>query len=111
MFEILTKNIISIQGQPLSFKQQLHLISSLRTANLPSYAKEKLNKCLDKNPNFNYFKNSKFENYESYAKLNTADIERSFSVFKDLFNEKRTNFTHENLEKYCFVLYNQFLYS
>ena len=110
-FEILAKNIIAIQDQSLSVKQQLKLISSLEKANLPPYALEKLKRCLYKNPDLSYFINSKFQNYELYAKLNTADIERSFSLFKDMFNDKRTSLSAENLEMFSLVLYNQFLYT
>ena len=35
-----------------------------------------------------------------FAPLQSCDVERTFSVNKLILNEKRTNFTPENLEKY-----------
>ena len=41
-----------------------------------------------------------------YAPVTSCDVERSFSAYKNVLIEKRTNFTEENIEKnlicYCF---------
>lgn len=41
-----------------------------------------------------------------YAPASSADVERSFSKFKMLFSEKRTNFTVENLESHMILYFN-----
>ena len=35
-----------------------------------------------------------------FAPLSSVDIERSFSIYKNILNDNRTNFTPENIEKY-----------
>ena len=35
-----------------------------------------------------------------FAPMTSVDIERSFSIYKNILQDKRTNFTPENLEKY-----------
>lgn len=40
----------------------------------------------------------KFKDYYHYAPLTSSDVERSFSIFKDILSNKRTHFTEINLE-------------
>ena len=54
-FEILTKNIVAIQNQSLSVKEQVQIIEILANS-LPEFAKNKLIKSLSKNPVLNYFR-------------------------------------------------------
>lgn len=55
---------------------------------------------------------SKFGNFIPYlntAPLNSCDVERSFSIFKDVLTSKRTSFTPENLEKQLITTVNSAL--
>lgn len=53
-----------------------------------------------------YTKFSKFIHYFSCAPLTSCDVERSFSIFKDVLTTKRTSLTPENLEKTLIVTVN-----
>jgi hypothetical protein len=35
-----------------------------------------------------------------FAPLTSSDVERSFSIYKNVFTDRRTSFTHDNLEMY-----------
>ena len=37
------------------------------------------------------------------------DVERSFSMYRDILTDKRTNLSDDNIEKYNIVYYNSFL--
>jgi len=37
------------------------------------------------------------------ASIMSVDVERSFSIYKTIITDRRTNFTPENLEKYIIV--------
>ena len=37
------------------------------------------------------------------APTTSVDVERSFSIYKTIITDRRTNFTPENLEKYIIV--------
>lgn len=38
-----------------------------------------------------------------FAPITSVDVERSFSVYKYILNDRRFNFTEENLEKYLII--------
>lgn len=46
-----------------------------------------------------------------YAPMVSCDVERSFSLYKTLLNDKRTSFTEDSIEKYMIVYYNSFLFN
>ena len=107
-FKILTDRIKKIESKTLTLRQQLEMISELKIK-LPDYAKAKLVKCVRKNPDLEYFENTSNPN-EFYAPLTTVAAERSFSVYKSFYSDRRTNMTEKNKEMFYLVLYNRFLY-
>ena len=107
-FKILTDNIEKIESKSLTLKCQLEIITELKMK-LPYYAKAKLEKCLLKNPDLQYYENTTNPN-DFYAPLTTVAAERSFSVYKSFYSKNRTNFTEDNKERFYLVLYNRFLY-
>ena len=38
-----------------------------------------------------------------YAPMVSCDVERSFSLYKTLLNDRRTSFTEDSIEKYMIV--------
>jgi hypothetical protein len=40
-----------------------------------------------------------------YCLITSCDVERSFSIYKNIFTDRRTSFTMENLEQYIVVHY------
>lgn len=78
------------------------MVNSLK-AELQGTPLEKLNSSLSKNPDLEKFVSGpssfEFQNMTEFAPLVSVDVERSFSVLKNVLTDKRTNFTPENLEK------------
>ena len=57
--------------------------------------------------------NSKLEIYEphqlacyKYAPVTSCDVERSFSVLKNVFTERRTSYLFDNLKKVVMIQFN-----
>jgi hypothetical protein len=73
---------------------------------------QKLEKCVDKNPDLEKLRNTSDINSKSklfYAPLNSAAVERSFSIFKYILNERREKLSTESIEKLLILKYNSFL--
>ena len=89
----------------------MSIIDNLRgeLSNIDQIALEKLDNILKKNPDLGYFRSTSLTNEYQYAPLSTVDCERSFSNLSGIITDKRTNLSNENIEKYLFVNYNQFL--
>ena len=72
---------------------------------LTDYALEKLISSLNKNPDPNKFTDKdnsiSFLINTKYAPLTSVDVERSFNVLKNIYTQKRTRLSDENLEKLC----------
>ena len=106
-FEIISKNIIAIQDPSLSVGQQLNLIQNLEKAKFPEYVNDNLKKCLDKNPDINYFRKNNLEKCEIYAKLNTADIIDSATntTIKQVLKSKLCKYSRERRRLFIIWLY------
>jgi hypothetical protein len=80
--------------------------------NLNKNALEKLNKSIGKNPDLiTITSQNDFEHKLKtlYAPLDSIDVERSFSKYKQLLTDRRTGFTQENIEKMLVIQFNSFL--
>ena len=106
-FEIITQSITEIQTQGLSVNKQLNIIKNLKKM-LSSYSLCKLNKCIARNPDLKCFQTNYPKCY-TFAPLTTVDVERSFSILNNILADNRKCFSNDNLEKYVFVKYNNFL--
>ena len=77
---------------------------------LTDYALEKLNSSHNKNPDLNKFTDKdnsiSFLINTKYAPLTSVDVERSFNVLKNIYTQKRTRLSDENLEKLFVINYN-----
>lgn len=106
-FKILTQNIKEIQNQSLTVRNQMNIIEKLQKS-LSGFCLTKLNNCISKNPDLDSFLND-LSPEEFHAPLTTVDVERSFSVYNSLLAERRIIFSYENLIKFYFVKFNQFI--
>ena len=107
-FKILVDKIeeLSIRGK--SLRSQLDCIQFLRE-NLSDYSLEKLEFSLSNNPDFKSIETENRREFD-FAPLTTIDVERSFSAFGNIVTDKRLSLSEENIEKYVFMHYNQFMY-
>ena len=102
-----------MKTQGLSIDDQLGLIEDAKK-NLPQFALNKLNRCLENNPGLSSFI-EKFKNGNEYefkqnvkfAPLVTVDVERSFSQYKYILSDRRTRLTDENIERLNIVMFDQ----
>ena len=108
-FKPLIFKVKKIQSSELSAKDQIKIITELKQ-NLRGfeYASSKLNKSLSKNPDFKDFE-EKLEKWQKYSPLTTVELERNFSCLNSMLTDRRMNLTEDNIEKYHFIKYNQFL--
>lgn len=65
-----------------------------------------LNKCMKPTDPYVHNLNPHELTLFAYAPLTSADVERSFSVYKSVFTEKRKRFLFENLKQHVIVLCN-----
>jgi len=74
---------------------------------LNGFAKEKLQKCLSKNPDYEIFcYNDDFEHQmiTEFTPIVSVDVERSFSQYKNLLSDNRKDLIKKISE--CITLYN-----
>lgn len=110
-YKFLTESIVKLQEQGLSVKKQILILETV-LSKLDEPFKEKLLKCIEKNPDFKIFKSDttcEFKLKTKYAPLVSVDVERSFSKYKAILRDDRMSFTQDNIEKYLIVNYNSFL--
>lgn len=117
-FSVLPLSIKKLEEIGLTLTESLKIIKnveqSLKSApgNVARVAFEKLQATLSKNPGYeklleiyNLLNGNSADcvmdfSIFKYCPITSCDVERSFSVLKNVLTEKRTNFTAENLEKY-----------
>ncbi|RWR99433.1 uncharacterized protein B4U80_12659, partial [Leptotrombidium deliense] len=81
---------------------------------LDGFEREKLQKCLDKNPDINWVRKPTVDgeidldskHLIRYLPLVSVDVERSFSKYKCLLTERRHRLSKKNIEMFLFLQYN-----
>ena len=89
---------------------QLEILNDIKRK-LDGVPKEKLEMSLKKNPDFKAFtENMGFKHRLKtiYAPLVSVEVERSFSLYKNILDHKRKNLTSENVERLNVIQYNSF---
>jgi len=125
-FSILPKAITELETQGLTLSQQLDILAEVKTAiaNIGGEKGRKVQAKLDfvlrNNPGLlKMMQLAKVQSGEEaviemppqqmaamkYSPMVNCDVERSFSSFKNILTDKRTNFTPENLEMYLVCNY------
>jgi hypothetical protein len=112
-FTFLTHSITKLEGQGLRLKEQIEILDCVKSK-LKGKPLEKLEKSLNKNPDFLKFTNPDndhdFKIQIKFAPLLSVDVERSFSNYKSILTDRRHNLTEDIIEHFNVINYNEFLY-
>jgi len=109
-YEFLPSAITKLEERSLKMSDQLEILNDIKTK-LDGVSKEKLETSLRKNPDLKAFtENIGFEHRLKtlYAPLVSVEVERSFSLYKNILSDKRKNLTAENVERLNIIQYNSF---
>ncbi len=111
-FRFLPEKVKYLESNSLSIRQQLDTIEEVKE-NLSDFALEKLENCLAKNPDLEEFtsesNNVDFRLRTAYSPLVSVTVERSFSTYKSILTDRRTNLLETNIEKFIMIKFNSFL--
>ena len=92
--------------------EQLKVLDDVKSK-LSGYSLEKLDKSLMKNPDLEKFTSKtnslQFRVKISHSPLTSCEIERSFSLYKNILADKRYNLLEENIEKFLIMQFNSFV--
>ena len=106
--------IIKLQKQSLSIHEQMEIYTSTESK-LNGAPLEKFLASKGKNPDLLKFTSSSnnfdFRRITKYAPLVSADIERTFSTFSNIFTDNRQSLTEDNIEKMLLINYNSMLFN
>nr|CAD2176151.1 unnamed protein product [Meloidogyne enterolobii] len=120
-FSLIPNAIRRLEAQGLKLAEALNILTEVKellaaaTGEIGEKIQKKFDNVLEKNPGIGkLIEIAKVLNGEEsdvelppsiieamkFAPLQSCDVERSFSVYKNILTDKRTNFTPENLEMY-----------
>jgi hypothetical protein len=108
IIDFLEKKDLSVEDQIYKLE---YTLSHLNDISLVAY----LNQSLDKNPDISYFRSfnqlraTNYEKIFNYVPLTTVDVERSFSIYRKIFDEQRRSLTIENTRMLIFLYFNKTL--
>jgi len=108
----LTEAISELQNQGLKTCKQLEIIESVKDQ-LSGNSLVKLEKSLLKNPDLKKFTDGEndyeFRYNTRFAPLVSVDVERSFSLYKDILSDKRQNMSTKTIEHLNVFSFNNYL--
>ncbi len=104
-FKFISTSIQKLKGEYLSVEQQMKVLAyfEIQLKDKEVYFTE-FKAILERNPDISFFRefntlrSQEYEKYYSFVPLTTLKIERSFSHYRDVLNEKKTRLTMKNLE-------------
>lgn len=111
-FAFLPINIKSLESQGMKKSEQMDVLNETKSK-LKDEALAKLNRSLEKSPDIiSFVGNNDFSHRKKtlYAPLTSVDVERSFSIYKNILTDRRLNLTTENIEKYNVIEFNKNLF-
>jgi len=105
--------IINLENESKTTESQIEIIKNViaRIKSENIYYKRFFSIC-SKNPdlewflNYNSLKCKNEDKIYAYVPLTNVQVERSFSMYRDILSDKRKNFITDNLEKYIILYYN-----
>jgi hypothetical protein len=110
--KFLTEAITSLEEQNLKTCRQMEILNDVKSK-LNGKCLKKLEKSLTKNPDIIWFtsdeRDYEFKSNTKYAPLVSCDIERSFSIYKDILSDKRQNMSLDTIEYLNVICFNAFL--
>lgn len=107
--------INELEASKLSVEQQICKLNSVTRRIFDKSLSFDFKNCLDKNPdleyflNFNQFRSNNNEKIFTFVPLTSVEVERSFSVYKRIFDDQRRSFKTENLNTFVFLYFNKTL--
>lgn len=112
-YTFLPRAIERLESKGLKFDEQISIVEEVKTK-LNGFTLVKLEKSLKKNPDIYKFRDAKTTSFSHRVKTTFApcvfvDVERSFSIYKNILKDNRIRFTEENIEKYNVIYYNSYL--
>ena len=114
-FSNLPSAIVHLQSQKLQLSESIACFNKViaDVSRVPGEfgcrLKEYIGKLKNKNPGYNAL--SEINNLQNstlykFAPVTSCDVERSFSLCRDILTPKRTNLTSDNLEKLLVIYFN-----
>jgi len=111
-YDFIPQSIEKLESSSQTVQEQMEIVLQVKEK-LKGCVLTKFESCLVKNPDLVAFvSNTQTFDHKSkivYAPLNSVDVERSFSRYKNILRDNRTAFTTERLEKYNIIHCNAFL--
>lgn len=119
-FGVITFAILKLENTKLSVTETIETFDTARAVIDWSSREGIINKVeqvMDRNPDLDFIMDKRNEiesstdedsliKYYKYAPLTSVDVERSFSLYKWIFNVKRSSLTVDNAEKIIVIYYN-----
>lgn len=119
-YTVLGDAIKQFQNTSLSFVESVRLIDQLQTKlqtlsdTIGITVKEKMETLLSKNPGLARLRNlynnpvpedllTEFKEYFAHAPITSIDVERSFSLYKNIFTPRRTSFQERTVETHLML--------
>jgi len=109
--KFLADNIRKLETRNLTKEEQWEILNEAREK-LDGFARNKLESSLARNPDLLHVMEKsdlEFRVRTKFAPLVSVDVERSFSIYKNILAANRLNFTFPNVEMICISSYNGFL--
>jgi len=103
VLKMLPETIQKLETRNLPITEQRNLVEELRD-NLPARFKNKLDRCLSKNPSYHEIfaiRQPEVSLKYIYAPLTSVEVERSFSQIKHILTEQRGCLSRENFRYLC----------
>lgn len=109
-YEFLTAAITRLEKRGLTVPEQMAILNSVKD-NLRGEDLKKLERVLEKNPDWNFFEKMPADQKIKceYIPMVSVDVERSFSMYKSILSDRRHNLTESNVAKLNFIQYNNFV--
>ncbi len=111
--KFLTSQLEKLESENFSTEEQIRIVTELKNKlRMNEVYYNRFKKILARNPDLEFFirfsklKSLEDEKIYSYVPLTTTEVERSFSLYRDLLGDRRRSFTVGNLEKYLFIHFN-----
>lgn len=109
-YKFLTQAIIRLQKTGLTVPEQLLILSSVENK-LRGAVLLKLKSSLSKNPDVDFFEKLPVDQKIicNYVPMTSADVERSFSIYRYILSERRHRLTESNLSMLNVIQFNNFI--
>lgn len=112
-FEWIPVYIKKYEANNLSTESQIQYLREIIQKTEASFLQEYITKSLSKNPDINFFmeynelRSRSAEKIYAYSPLTSVDVERAFSLYRNLFSEQRKSMKIESLNQHLFLYFNK----